>query len=178
MNAQHLFRLVGTGAAVVGLGVASAGVSAAPAGTAAAPKISGAGVGKVKLGKSYKKLRAQGLVGKIGPGCELGGPNTRSAKLKAPLKGFVNFTLQAPRKVTDITLRGGATGRGGTGIGSSISEIQDAYPTAKVDHSTEDVFELTLVRVPKSGGGRIHFGVSTKTNKTTVVGVPNIGFCD
>src|SRR3954453_13997361 len=119
---------------------------------AAAPKITQAGVGGVKVGKTYKALHDAGLIGKIHAGCELGGPNTRSANLKAPLKGQVNFTLHAPRKVTDITIRGGATARG-VGIGAKIKAIKAAFPKAKVDHSTDDTFELTLVRIPKNGGG-------------------------
>ena len=141
------------------------------------PTISSKGVGGVKLGKTYKALHDAGLIGKIHHGCELGGPNTRAANLKAPLKGSVNFTLKAPRKVTDITIRGGATARG-VGIGARIKAIKVAFPKAKVDHSTDDTFELTLVRVPKSGGGKLMFAVSTKTHRTTLIGVPSIGFCE
>src|SRR3954451_11295714 len=144
---------------------------------AATPKITRSGVGAVKIGKTYKQLHDAGLIGKIHHGCELGGPNTRSANLKAPLKGQVNFTLKAPRKVTDITIRGGAKARG-VGIGATIAQIKAKVPKAKVDHSTDDTFELTLVRIPKSGGGKIMFGVSTKTKKTTLIGVPAIGFCE
>jgi hypothetical protein len=144
---------------------------------AAAPKITSKGVGGVKLGATYKQLHDAGLIGKIHHGCELGGPNTRSANLKAPLKGQVNFTLKAPRKVTDITINGGAKARG-VGIGATIARIKSKFPKAKVDHSTDDTFELTLVRIPKNGGGKIMFGVSTKTKKTTVIGVPAIGFCE
>jgi hypothetical protein len=158
--------------------VAAIGTTTAFAATqAAAPKITSKGVGGVKLGATYKHLHDAGLIGKIHHGCELGGPNTRSANLKAPLKGQVNFTLKAPRKVTDITINGGAKARG-VGIGATIARIKSKFPKAKVDHSTDDTFELTLVRIPKSGGGKIMFGVSTKTKKTTVIGVPAIGFCE
>jgi len=133
----------------------------------------------VHLGDTHADLRSRGKVGPIGPGCEFGGPNTRSARLKAPLKGFVNYTLQSPRKVTDITITGGAKARG-VGIGATIAAIKAKFPHAKVDHSTDQVFQITLVTTPKRpvSGGRIMFGVSTQTHKTTIIGVPGIGFCE
>jgi hypothetical protein len=133
----------------------------------------------VHVGDRHADLRARGKVGPIGPGCELGGPNTRSARLRAPLKGSVNYTLNSPRRVTDITITGGAKARG-VGIGATIAAIKAKFPHAKVDHSTDQVFQLTLVTTPRRpvSGGRIMFGVSTQTHKTTVIGVPGIGFCE
>src|SRR3954453_18755040 len=144
---------------------------------AATPKITSKGVGGVKIGKTYKQLHDAGLIGKIHHGCELGGANTRSANLKAPLKGQVNFTLKSPRKVTDVTINGGAKARG-VGIGDKISDIKAAFPKAKVDHSTDDTFLLTIVRIPKNGGGKLEFGVTTKSKRVTVMGVPRIAICD
>lgn len=179
MKAQRLARLLVPTAALAGAGAVAIGSAAAPGdpGSAAAKQISGAGVGAVKIGMTHKELRDQGLVGKIRRGCELGGPTTRSAKLLPPLKGQVNYTLVKPRKVVDITVRGGAKARG-VGIGATIPAIKAAFPKAKVDHSTDDVFALTLVRIPKNGGGRFQFGVSTTTNRTTVIGVRGIAFCE
>jgi hypothetical protein len=132
----------------------------------------------VHLGDTHADLRTRGKVGPIRPGCELA-PNTRSAKLKAPLKGSVNYTLSSPRKVDSITITGGAKARG-VGIGSKIQAILAKFPHAKVDHSTEQVFQLTLVRTPKRphSGGRITFGVSTQTKRTTIIGIPFIAFCE
>lgn len=144
---------------------------------AAAAKITPAGVGKVKLGETYARLRAQHLVGTIRTGCELAGPRARSASLKAPLKGSVDFTMTSPRKVADIALRGGATARG-VGIGATIASIKAAFPKARVDHSTDHTFGITLVRIPKNGGGRFQFGVDTMTHKAIIIGVPAIAFCE
>ena len=83
-------------------------------------------------------------------------PNTRSAKLKAPLKGSVNYTLHNPRKVDSITITGGAKARG-VGIGATIPQIKAKFPHATVDHSTDQVFQLTLVKTPKRPhGARAH----------------------
>jgi hypothetical protein len=144
---------------------------------AAAAKITPAGVDGVKLGETYAQLRAGHLVGRIGKGCELAGPSARSASLRAPLKGSVDFTMTTPRKVADISIRGGATARG-VGIGARIPQIKAAYPKAKVDHSTDHTFAVTLVRIPKNGGGRLQFAVDTMTHRVVIIGVPAIPFCE
>src|SRR4051794_17257876 len=81
------------------------------------------GAGAVKLGMTYKQLRAKHLVGATVHGCELGGPNTRSAPLRAPLRGSVEFTTTRIRRVTAITIRRGAAAKG-VGIGATISAIR------------------------------------------------------
>jgi hypothetical protein len=156
------------------LALAAAGVAVAAAAVITPTRVDG-----VHLGDTHADLRARGKVGPIRPGCELGGPNTRSAKLKAPLKGSVNYTLSSPRKVDSITITGGAKARG-VGIGATIPQIKAKFPHAKVNHATDQVFQLTLVQTPKrpNGRGRITFGVSTQTKRTTIIGVPFIAFCE
>jgi hypothetical protein len=160
--------------------IALALAAAAPADTSrhAATTFNGKGAGEVQLGEKFTSLRAAGLVGRLRPGCELGGPDTRSAKLKPPLKGFADLTTRRrPRRVRSISLTGGATARG-VGIGSTIAPIKAAFPGAKVDHGTEEVFGLTLVNVSKAAGGRFHFAVDVQTKKTTRIGIPVIPFCE
>ena len=166
-------------AALVAIGAVAVGSAAAPpAGDAAAAKITPTRVDGVHLGDTHADLRARGKVGPIKPGCELGGPNTRSAKLKLPLKGGVQYTLSSPRRVDSISITGGAKARG-VGIGAKIPAIKAKFPNATVDHSTDQVFLLTLVKTPKRpGGGQITFGVSTQTKRTTIMGVPFIAFCE
>ena len=157
--------------------VAIAGLLAVPATAAAPKKITAEGVGKVKLGATHASLRDQGLVGVLRPGCELGGPDTRSARLKPPLSGSVDYSLSNPRKVRAITIRGGAKAKG-VGIGATIPQIKAKFPHAKVDHSLEDIGLFTIVRIPKRDGGRIMFGVDPDTDKTIAIGVPNIPICE
>lgn len=158
-------------------GDAAAQPRGAAAAAAAAAKITPAGVGAVKLGETYSQLRARHLVGPIGKGCELAGPNARAASLSAPLRGSVDFTMSSPRNVVDISVRGGATARG-VGIGATIPQIETAFPKAKVDHSTDHTFAVTIVRIPKNGGGRLQFAVSTTTHRVVLIGVPLIAFCE
>ena len=150
---------------------------AVPASAAAPQKITKNGVGQVKLGMTFQQLRDKGLVGKLRPGCELGGPNTRSARLRSPLRGIVDFTQTNPRKVTNITILRGARARG-VKVGDRIRDIRDAYPKAKVNRQTEDVFGVWLVRVPRNGGGRITFSVPVDTKRIDRIGVPFIPFCE
>jgi hypothetical protein len=162
----------------IGLVAVATAIATPPAGPSAAAKISPSRVDGVHLGDTHQDLRDRGKVGPIRPGCELGGPNTRSANLKAPLKGFVTYTLSSPRRVASITVRGGAKARG-VGIGAKIPAILAKFPNAEVEHDTDEVFQLTLVMTPeRQNGNRIMFGVSTKTKRTTVIGVPGIGFCE
>jgi hypothetical protein len=166
------------GAALAGLAAAAVAVPAAHAvpDRAATPKITAEGVGKVKLGKRHSVLRAQGLVGPIGPGCELG-LNTRSAKLKPPLKGSVNYTQSSPRKVTDITITGGAKARG-VGIGATIPQIKAKFPHAKVRHGLESIANVTVVKIPQVDGGVFRFLVDVDTKETVSVGVPFVALCE
>ncbi|MGI8624519.1 MAG: hypothetical protein ACR2NB_13800 [Solirubrobacteraceae bacterium] len=177
MNARATVRLLG--ATTVLSGSVTLGAVAAPVqtGTAAAVKVTAAGVGKVGVGKRYSKLRAAGLLGPQRKGCELSGKGARAARLRAPLKGSVGLTRSKRRRVRDIVVTGGATARG-VGIGASRADITAAFPKARFDSSTEEVFDITLVKVPKGGGGRLQFALDTATKKVTLIGVPFIAFCE
>jgi hypothetical protein len=160
---------VGSAMAALALGPAAA--------TAAAPKkITPAGVGQVKLGKTFKALRQQGLVGKLRKGCELA-PNTRTARLRSPLRGAVNFSQSNPRKVTDITIRSGAKARG-VGVGDTLADIKAKFPKRKVDHSQEGVFGLTFVHIPNKAHIKEQFAIDVDTKKITLIGVPFIAVCE
>ena len=158
-------------------GIAALATATAALSIPATPAITPSGVGGVKLGATYSHLRDRHHIGRIRHGCELGGPNTRSAALRAPLKGQVNFTLKAPRKVTDIQIEGGAKARG-LGVGATIKQIKAKFPKAKVNHSIDDTVGLTLVRIPKNGGGKFTFGVSTQSHETVVIGIPEVAICE
>src|SRR4051812_28512832 len=153
--------------------------ASAPAQTAdsAAAKVTSRGVGGVKIGRRHSVLRAAGLVGRLGPGCVLGGPGTHAARLRAPLKGSVDYRKSSPPRVKSVTVTAGATARG-IGIGDKVADIRLAYPHAKVDHGTDETFGYSVVNVPKRDGGRIAFAVDTTTAKITALGVPFIAACE
>lgn len=134
------------------------------------------GVGDVELGAKVSELRQAGLIGPLRRGCELA-PGTREAKLKAPLKGVANFTRTSPRRVDSILVTGGAKASG-VGIGSPKGAIKAAFPNVRFDHRTDDVFGLTLAKVPKSDGGKLQLAVDVESKKVTAIGVPFIAFCE
>src|SRR5215210_3406656 len=149
----------------------------APVALAATPRIRPSGVGAVKLGARHERLQAKGLVGRLRAGCPLGGPGARIARLRAQLQGTVELTRSAARRVRSIQVDGGATARG-VGIGATIPVIRAAFPKARVVHATEETFGITLVRIPKGGGGRIAFAVDVDSGKVTRIGVPALAFCE
>lgn len=148
-----------------------------PEAVASAKRITPAGVGAVKLGMTAAELRQQGLIGRLRRGCEPAGPNSRSARLLAPLSGSVDFTTSTPRRAKTIVVRGGARARG-VGIGARIRRIRAAFPRARVDHSTDAQFGITLVKIPPNGGGRIQFAVDVDTKRTILIAVPRVPFCE
>jgi hypothetical protein len=170
-------QLIAVSAVLLAMSVAVAISFTAAAVVPAPATITASGVGAVKLGKTYRALRGAGLLGKLRPGCPLAGPNTRSAPLRPPLKGSVDLSQTSPRKVTDISVTGGAAARG-IGIGATRAQVKAAFSKMKLDHSPESVFGITIARIPKGGGGPLEFAIDTKTKKVTLIALPFIAFCD
>jgi hypothetical protein len=180
MITWSLKRTLAAGGTLAVAGAIAAGATAATGATgnaAAAKRVTRSGVDGVKLGMTYTQLRSAGLVGSIGPGCELGGPNTRSARLSAPLRGSVDFSQNAARRVRNITVTGGASARG-VHIGSTKKAVRRAFPKVRFDHSTDVTFRLTMANVPRRGGGRLQFAIGVKSKRVKLIGVPFIAFCE
>jgi hypothetical protein len=170
-------RLLLAGAATAAAAILCTAVAPALTVRATPRKITARGAGAVKLGATYTALRAAGLVGRIRPGCELAGPQARSASLRAPLRGSIDLTRTSPRKVAAIVVRGGARARG-IGVGASSASVRRAFPQAIVDHGTEAMFGITILKIPRSGGGRLDFAVDRRTQRVTLIAVPRIAICD
>jgi hypothetical protein len=152
-------------------------VLAVPAVAAAPAKVTRNGVGPVKLGATHASLKAKGVLGPQIPGCELAGPGQKAARIKGSIEGAVNLKSGKNRRVKTIVVTDGAAAKG-VGFGDRGRHIKARFPNAEFDRSTEEVFGLTLVTVPRSDGGRFQFGIDAKTNKITVMGVPFIAFCE
>jgi hypothetical protein len=163
----------------ISLGVAllmGTAVASVQAGSHAATKITPEGVGGVKVDRKFQKLREAGLVGRMRSGCELE-EDSHSAKLKRPLRGMVNLTRKKPRRVRDVQITGGATARG-VGIGATRAEVKEAFPGARFDRGTVDVFGIVLVKVPKRAGGKLQMTIDADTKRVTLIAVPFVAFCE
>ncbi|MEA2171291.1 MAG: hypothetical protein QOF76_4591 [Solirubrobacteraceae bacterium] len=162
----------------VAVAVLAALVVAGPARPArrAGPVITSAGVTGVHLGDRYRPLFRAGKVGAKAAGCELGGPQS-VARLKGPVKGGVTLSRSHPQRVIDIQITSGATA-GGVGHGDTLADVRAAFPHVKLDHTTDEVFRLTLARVPQRDGGPFEFGLKLHSGRVFTIGVPRILFCD
>jgi hypothetical protein len=134
------------------------------------------GAGDVELGGKASKLKQAGLIGRPHPGGELA-PNTRSAKLKGPLQGVVNFTVSSPRRAENIFVTGAAMAAG-VGIGLPKRAVKAAFPHVKFDPPHRGRLGITLAKIPRSDGGRFQVGVDAASKKVTSFGIPFIAFCE
>jgi hypothetical protein len=166
MRARHAAPALLAGLALTATAVA------APARPGAA-KITGAGVDGVKVGASYTSLRNAHKLAKATRGCELAGPQARTAKLRAPLKGSVNLTISRPRKVDTIAVTGGARANG-VGVGSTLAQVKAAFAHEKVRH----VLGITVVRVPKADGGPFELSLGSAGKHVDSIGIPHLAFCE
>lgn len=174
---MHRFHLHRAGAAALIAGGAAVAIAASAGGATSHPAITRAGVGPVKLGAKADALRDKGLIGRLTTGCELAGPGTRAARVKA-FRGTVGFTMSNPRRVNVIAVNGRGPQARGVEVGDTLADIRKVYKGVTVDKTLEDTFQGDFVRVPKRSGGRIEFFVSTKTGRIETIGVPRIPICE
>ena len=153
--------------------LAGLALTATAAAAPGAAKITGAGVDGVKVGASYTALRNAHKLAKATRGCELAGPQARSAKLRAPLKGSVDLTISRPRKVDTITVTGGARANG-VGVGATLATVKGAFAHEKVRH----VLGVTIVRVPKADGGPFELSLGAAGKHVDSIGIPHLAFCE
>ena len=102
---------------------------------------------------------------------------SRAAVLRAPLRGAVELSRRKPRRVKSIIVTKNATARG-LAIGDTRAAVKKAYPKAVFDESVQDTFGITLVRIPKDGGGRLQIALDAESDRITEFGVPYIRFCE
>jgi hypothetical protein len=137
------------------------------------------GLGKLRIDMTLTAAKATGEIGTTRPGCELGGPGELVADINTGVAdGLVYFNDE---HLSGIVVRSGAKTTAGVGPGSTIAEIQHAYPApydVKVDHSTEEVFGVAIVSVSRADKQLFGFDVDPGTTKSRTVAIPAIRTCE
>lgn len=134
------------------------------------PVLSPEGLGDLRIGMSAEEASATGLIGEIGPGCELAGPGNEGADLVGA-DGFVTFQ---DGELVAIDVREGAETAEGIRVGDSLDDLRTAYDDVEVDTTTEDVFAFWIARVPAG----IEAVVEPETEEITSLAVPQVQLCD
>lgn len=173
MNNHDQSRRRATGrAAAAALAVAVAAPAALPAIAAGPAELTKRGVGGIKVGAKYDRLRDRDLVRRARGNC--GG--LRSAKLKNGLRGKAFFTRDAPSRVDSVRVRGGAEADG-VGFGDTRADIRAAFPHAEFITGAEERYGVTIAQIPERDGGMFQFGIDTDSKRIAVMGVPYLWFC-
>ncbi|MSO79999.1 MAG: hypothetical protein EXQ79_10425 [Acidimicrobiia bacterium] len=138
-----------------------------------------AGLGALTIGLSTSAASDTGLIGSIGPGCELAGTGQQAAPLQGGVNGSATFDAGA---LSAISVVGGASTAAGISVGSSLSDVQSAYSadgySVSVDDSTVDIFGIRLVTVTKNGQPAFGMTLDPATNAVTGMATPSIQFCE
>jgi hypothetical protein len=138
-----------------------------------------AGLGALAIGMSTSAASDTGLIGALGPGCELAGPGQQAAPLQGGVTGLATFdggTLSA------ISVRGGVSTAAGIHVDSSLADVQAAYGSdgyvVSVDDSTIEMFGIAIVTITKNGQPAFGMTLDPVTQTVTGMATPNIQFCE
>ena len=140
------------------------------------------GTTSVRLGMSAATLRKHGSIGPLRKGCELD-PGQRVAKLRpgpgTPARGTAVFSGPHAKKLTSLTIVGGATTRKYVGIGASPKDVLAAYPHAVYQApGSNPPFAEGFVWVNSIEHPRLTFTIDSKTERVSAISVPSPNFCE
>ena len=138
------------------------------------------GVPGLTIGRTLAAVRADGLVGKLSPGCELASPRPSFAPLRAPLVGSVEFDGSGPKaKLITLNITKGAMTDRGIRIGASAAAVRRAYPKARVEHSAApNPLEYDAIVVTRGGEDRIWFLLNKRGGHVQSMSLPGANFCE
>jgi hypothetical protein len=143
----------------------------------AQPVITSHGVGRVRLGATIGALSRRHLIGRLRQGCELD-TGQRVAPLRAPLAGWAIFE-GGKRRLTSISIEGGAETARGIGIGSTAAAARAAYPNAEW-LSPRRMYPLPVGLLWVNSGRHPKFGilVDPDTFRVESISIPSPNFCE
>jgi hypothetical protein len=169
--------------ALAGLAIGSLGAAASPHWTLGIVEfVTPKGTTTVRLGTSAKVLRRHGSIGPLRKGCELD-PGQRVAKLRprpgTPAEGIAVFAGPRGKKLTSLTIVGGATTRKFVGIGASPEAVLKAYPHAVYEApGSNPPFAEGFIWVNSPQQPRMTFTIDAKTEKVSAISVPGPNLCE
>jgi hypothetical protein len=134
------------------------------------------GVGEVRLGRTIAQLREAKLIGGVHKGCELAA-GEKAAKLKAPLSGSAIF--YPGKRLSAISLTGGARTAAGIGIGSSVADARKAYPSAPYDKPKANApIPVGLIWIGGRKNPKMTLVVAPGVLTVTEIAIPGPSFCE
>lgn len=100
------------------------------------------------------------------------------APLRAPLAGWATFA-DGKRRLTAISIEGGAETAGGIGVGSTAAEARSAYPAAEWV-SPQQMYPLPIgvLWVNRSRDPKLTILTDPSTYLVTAITVPGPNFCE
>jgi hypothetical protein len=145
--------------------------------TRSLPTITSHGIGQVRLGATIGALSRRHLIGGLRKGCELDA-GQRVAPLRSPLSGWATFE-GGGRRLTSISIEGGAETARGIGVGSTAAQARSAYPAAEW-FSPQRMYPLPvgLLWVNRSNHPKFSVLVDPETNLVESIAIPSPNFCE
>lgn len=155
--------------------------TAATAGTTTTPAVATLGldgIGALRLGMARAEAEKTGMLGPVGPGCELSG--STGADLLPPLEGGVEFDAEG--RLESVNLRAGATTAEGVPPTATLEQLRQAYDgrngfTLTRDDGPVEAFGIFLEKAFK-GEASYTFDFDVGTTKASSVSVPAPAFCE
>jgi hypothetical protein len=143
----------------------------------ASPFITPHGVGGLRLGATVKVLHRKGLIGGLRKGCELD-RGQRIAPLRGPLSGWAVFR-SGRKRLSAVTIEGGAETARHIGVGSTAAEARDAYPDALYEApGTAKPFAEGFLWVPSLSKPKLTMIVEPGSLQVEAISVPSPNFCE
>lgn len=140
------------------------------------PTITPRGVGALRLGATVRTLHRKRLIGGLRPGCELD-VGQRAAPLRAPLQGWAIFTNG--RRLSSISIEGGAETKRHIGIGATAAEARSAYPEGEWSSPSEMYpIPIGVLWLNRNSHTKLSFVVDPDTYRVESIAIPAPNICE
>lgn len=180
---QRMRALLRVSAASATAALLGAAIWAAPGGAVSyapvptLPIVKPGQVGGIHLSETIASLSERKLIGGLKPGCELD-PGQRVAKLKPPLKGTAIF-FHGGKRLSSLTIEGGAETAKGIAVGSTVAKARKAYPNARYDRpGSAEPFVEGFLWVNRPSNPKMTFVIEPHSKRVEAIDLPSPSFCE